>query len=1014
MHFYPPVRGQCVSRRYGLTTLLTLLIIAGSLWAFTRPTYAQSTPGAALDFDGVDDYVDITDSSALNSYSELTIEYWIKPQVNPSSFQIWLGKRTLSNNSGFVFETSNNAAGVTHYFYTSGGWKAVGSDYTPNVWQHVAVVAKAGDTLKVYQNGVEKQSVSLAGLTLIANTVPLRLMADTNVLSQFAKGQLDEVRIWTRALSKGEIQAGLNCEVPSGQNGLVIRYGFNQGVALANNAGLTTLTDNSGNSRNGVLGGFALDGGGSNWVAPGGVTSGVTCPLQAIGLTGNGVAIANNAATPTAANHTDFGSADVSSGTVAHTFTIANAGINALSLSGAPRVALSGDQAGDFSVTTQPDAAVAASGNTTFQITFDPSGPGVRTATVTIASNDSATPNYTFAISGVGTQPNPTLTIPNTPQTITNGKLTVPVQFTGNGNSIASVGFALNYDTSCLSIAATDADSNGIPDAVSGLPAAFAPSISLNGSNNSLEVALYDDTQPISTFGDGALFTVQFTVAPACITTDGSTKNVTVGFAASPLPTFGNPAAQDVAGTATGATIALTFNAAPTALALSNSSVAENSAAGATVGDLTTTDLDSGDSHSYTLVTGDGSDDNASFVIEGSTLKTAAVFDYETKSSYAIRLRTTDSGGLFFEQSFTITVLDVNEAPTAVDDLIDPRTTIFLGGVAQLIDVLANDLANGGVLQVASVTQPDAGKGSVTNNTANVSYTAPQANGNATFTYQANNGQATAAAATVTVNYVANHARGDCNGNGNVAAADFIAVVLEIFDTANDQGADSDPAWWLSHTGDFAGSPLGCDANNSRNGTNATSDSVTAADIICTVLIFFGHECGGTVQAAGGTTTAHLAVVDAQAAAGATTTLTVTLATGGNGIAAATFALTLDPATLHFDATDGDADGVPDALTLNTPAGMSNSATWNADANRLEVALFGLSLPLPTLTAGTLATVAIAVAADAPTGATPLVLDLVSFSDPDGNDLPFTEQDGALVINPDAPRTDLFLPLIIQ
>ena len=48
-------------------------------------------------------------------------------------------------------------------------------------------------------------------------------------------------------------------------------------------------------------------------------------------------------------------------------------------------------------------------------------------------------------------------------------------------------------------------------------------------------------------------------------------------------------------------------------------------------------------------------------------LRTAAVFDFETRTSYSVRVRVTDSGGLFFEQPFTINVLDANEAPTAND-----------------------------------------------------------------------------------------------------------------------------------------------------------------------------------------------------------------------------------------------------------------------------------------------------------------------------------------------------------
>ena len=92
----------------------------------------------------------------------------------------------------------------------------------------------------------------------------------------------------------------------------------------------------------------------------------------------------------------------------------------------------------------------------------------------------------------------------------------------------------------------------------------------------------------------------------------------------------------------------------------------ENSPAGTAVGALSAADPDSGQDHTFALVTGDGGADNGSFRIEGSSLKTAAVFDREAKSSYSIRMRTTDNGSpaRSFERAFTVTVGDVNEAPT--------------------------------------------------------------------------------------------------------------------------------------------------------------------------------------------------------------------------------------------------------------------------------------------------------------------------------------------------------------
>ena len=104
-------------------------------------------------------------------------------------------------------------------------------------------------------------------------------------------------------------------------------------------------------------------------------------------------------------------------------------------------------------------------------------------------------------------------------------------------------------------------------------------------------------------------------------------------------------------------------NETPTDISLSNASIAENQPSASTVGTLSTADPDVGDTQSYSLVAGTGSTDNGSFTITGTSLKTNAAFDFEAKSSYSIRVRSTDGGALFFEKVFTITVTNVNESP---------------------------------------------------------------------------------------------------------------------------------------------------------------------------------------------------------------------------------------------------------------------------------------------------------------------------------------------------------------
>jgi hypothetical protein len=102
----------------------------------------------------------------------------------------------------------------------------------------------------------------------------------------------------------------------------------------------------------------------------------------------------------------------------------------------------------------------------------------------------------------------------------------------------------------------------------------------------------------------------------------------------------------------------------PTDLNLSNSTIAENQAIGTAIGTFTSTDPDTGNTFTYSLVTGIGSTDNALFAISGNQLQSNGIFDYETQNSYSIRVRTTDQGGLTFEKQLTIGVTNINETPT--------------------------------------------------------------------------------------------------------------------------------------------------------------------------------------------------------------------------------------------------------------------------------------------------------------------------------------------------------------
>ena len=109
-------------------------------------------------------------------------------------------------------------------------------------------------------------------------------------------------------------------------------------------------------------------------------------------------------------------------------------------------------------------------------------------------------------------------------------------------------------------------------------------------------------------------------------------------------------------------------NENPTAVSLSASAIDENSA-GAVIGDLSTTDVDADDTHTYAL----SGTDASSFEIVNGQLKliSSASANFETKSSYSVTVTSTDAGGLTGSKDFTVTINDINDAPTVENAIED-------------------------------------------------------------------------------------------------------------------------------------------------------------------------------------------------------------------------------------------------------------------------------------------------------------------------------------------------------
>jgi large repetitive protein len=104
----------------------------------------------------------------------------------------------------------------------------------------------------------------------------------------------------------------------------------------------------------------------------------------------------------------------------------------------------------------------------------------------------------------------------------------------------------------------------------------------------------------------------------------------------------------------------------PSGIALSGSSVAENSPAGTAVGTLASTGANAASAPAFSLVPGPGGADNGSFVIDGRTVRTSAILDFEGAATRSIRVRVSDGTGGALEMPLTIAVTNANDAPSSL------------------------------------------------------------------------------------------------------------------------------------------------------------------------------------------------------------------------------------------------------------------------------------------------------------------------------------------------------------
>jgi hypothetical protein len=160
--------------------------------------------GQALDFDGVDEYVDFGDQDDLigANYSFL---FWAKKEANTSTGNrmTLISKLDDGTVEGIDIITGNSYTNLEVYIDRVSSPLSIANFLDLNSWVFGAVVLDNG-TVSVYKNGVFQDSASYTSIT--DNNVNFYVGTQGAVLNRVFNGIIDEVRVYNRTLSAQEVK----------------------------------------------------------------------------------------------------------------------------------------------------------------------------------------------------------------------------------------------------------------------------------------------------------------------------------------------------------------------------------------------------------------------------------------------------------------------------------------------------------------------------------------------------------------------------------------------------------------------------------------------------------------------------------------------------------------------------------------------------------------------------------------------------------------------------------------
>jgi hypothetical protein len=205
--------------------------------------------GKALDFDGVNDYVD-GGTLDITAYTQMSVSFYMNVDTTTQDFRL-ISIRYSGADDIRIFHSVSIGGGVLNFSLDDGDVDNIGVNFETNEWYHV-VMTHDGTTLKAYFNGIEQAST--ASTFDYANADGLFYIGRyTGGSVTFYDGEASNFKIFNTALTAAQVADLYNNPekvVPTGVDNTALKLW----LPMMEGAG-TTAYDGSGNGNHGTISG---------------------------------------------------------------------------------------------------------------------------------------------------------------------------------------------------------------------------------------------------------------------------------------------------------------------------------------------------------------------------------------------------------------------------------------------------------------------------------------------------------------------------------------------------------------------------------------------------------------------------------------------------------------------------------------------------------------------------------------------------------------------------------------